>query len=352
MILRAARNRLVNVKASVLLGVFGGFALSIYLFVYYGLEPIGRAFAAAGWSGLAALCGIHLLSVLLCALAWQALLVEGPPRSIATFVWARWLRDSAGNLLAPLPTAGEVIAARELSLHGIRLSLAGATTIVDLTIEILSQLLFTLLGLGFLLAGRPGAGGAWWAVGGLAVATLAIAGFIYLQRRGLYQLLQKLPAQHGLRRRFEGLVEVARIDAAIQQIYRHPVRIAASIMLHLASWVITAAETWLGLKLMGYPLSFSDALVIESLVFALRTAAFVVPWAAGVQEGGYLMLGALFGLQPEVSLALALLKRAREIVIGLPALLIWQGIEWRRFLLGSGRFWQRTPSADICEPHS
>jgi putative membrane protein len=352
MIPRATRIRLGNVKASVLLVVFGGLALAICLFVYYGLEPIGRALAAAGWSGLAALCGVHLLSVLLCALAWRALLVESRARSTVAFVWARWLRDSAGNLLAVLPAAGEVIAARELSLHGIRLSLAGATTIIDLTIEILSQLLFTLLGLGFLLAGRPGAGGAWWAVGGLVVATLAIAGFIYLQRGGLYRLLQKLPAQHGLRRRFEGLVEVARIDAAIQQIYRHPVRIAASIMLHLASWVVAAAETWLGLKLMGYPLSFSDALVIESLVFALRTTAFVVPWAAGVQEGGYLMLGALFGLQPEVSLALALLKRAREIVIGLPALLIWQGIEWRRFLLGSGRFWQRTPSADICEPHS
>jgi len=352
MIPQATRIRLVNLKGSVLLGVFGGFALAVCLFVYYGLEPIGRAFAAAGWSGLAALCGVHLLSVLLCALAWQALLEEGPPRSSVVFFWARWLRDSAGNLLALLPTAGEVIAARELSLHGIRLSLAGATTIIDLTIEILSQLLFTLLGLGFLLAGRPGAGGAWWAVGGLVVATLAVAGFIHLQRRGLHRLLQKLPAQHGLRRCFEGLVEVARIDAAIQQIYRHPVRVAASIMLHLAAWVVGAAETWLGLKLMGYPLSFSDALVIESLVFALRTTAFVVPWAAGIQESGYLMLGALFGLQPEVSLALALLKRAREIVVGLPALLIWQGIEWRRFLLGSGRFWQRTPSADICEPHS
>src|SRR4029077_2342357 len=139
------------------------------------------------------------------------ILVEAPPRATLAFLWARWLRDSTGNLLAILPAAGEVIAARELTFYGIRLSLAGATTVIDLTIEILSQLLFTLLGLGFLLAGRPEAGGAWWALGGLVVATLALAGFIYLQRRGLYRLLQKLPAQHGLLRRFEGLVEVARI---------------------------------------------------------------------------------------------------------------------------------------------
>jgi putative membrane protein len=243
-----------------------------------------------------------------------------------------------------------VIAARELTFHGIRVSLAGAATIIDLTSEILSQLLFTLLGLGLLLAQRPGAGATWWVVGGLVVATGAIAGFVYVQRRGLFRLLQKLPAQHDLQRRFQSLVEVARIDVAIQQIYRQPGRVAACIVLHLAAWLVPAAETWLGLMLMGYPLSFADALVIESLVLALRTSAFVVPGAAGIQESGYLMLGALFALQPEVSLALALLKRAREVVVGLPALLIWQGLEWRRFCQGSGRFWRRIPSADM--PHS
>ena len=340
-------------KVGVLLSVLGGFALAIGLFVYYGLEPIGRAFAAAGCSGLASLCGVHLLSVLLCALAWRALLVELPPRSSLAFVWARWLRDSIGNLLALLPAAGEVIAARELTFHGIRISLAGASMIIDLTSEIVSQLLFTLLGLGLLLAQRPGASGTWWAVGGLLVATGAIAGFIYVQRRGLFRLLQMLPAQHDLQRRFQSLIEVARIDAAIQQLYRQPARVAAAIILHLVAWLVAAAETWLGLTLMGQPLSFADALVIESLVLALRTSAFVVPGAAGIQESGYLMLGALFALQPEVSLALALLKRAREAVVGLPALLIWQGLEWRRFLQGSGRFWRRMPaSADICEPHS
>jgi len=339
------------VKVGVFLGVLGGVALAIGLFVYYGLEPIGRAFAAAGYGGLASLCGVHLLSVLLCALAWRVLLVRMPPRSSLAFVWARWLRDSVGNLLALLPAAGEVMAARELTFYGIKLSLAGASTIIDLTSEILSQLVFTLLGVGLLLAQRPGAGGIWWAVAGLLVATGAIAGFVSVQRKGLFRLVQKLPAQ-GLRRRFQSLIAVARIDVAIQQIYRRPGRIAASIGLHMVAWLVAAAETWLGLKLMGQPLSFADALVIESLVLALRTSAFVVPGAAGIQESGYLMLGALFALQPEVSLALALLKRAREVVVGLPALIIWQGLEWRRFCQGSGRFWRRLPSADICEPHS
>jgi hypothetical protein len=38
----------------------------------------------------------------------------------------------------------------------------------------------------------------------------------------------------------------------------------------------------------------------------------------------------LFGLPAEMGLAVSLLKRGREIAIGVPALLMWQGLEGRR----------------------
>ncbi|MGA9604701.1 MAG: hypothetical protein WBQ82_11370, partial [Methyloceanibacter sp.] len=49
-----------------------------------------------------------------------------------------------------------------------------------------------------------------------------------------------------------------------------------------------------------------------------------------IQEGGYILLGAMFGLSPEVALGLSLLKRGREIATGLPCLIIWQSVESRR----------------------
>src|SRR5262245_3863805 len=269
--------RSANVKISLILGAFGGLALASALFIYYGLAPILAACAATGWGGLAAICGVHLLSVVLCALAWQLLLVPAPARAFSALLWVRWLRDSTGNLLAILPAAGELIAARELTFHGIARPLAGAATIIDLTIELLSQLVFTLLGLALLLVERPAFGTAWWTAVAVVAASTAVVGFIAVQRNGLFRLLQKLATRLGLRQLFQGLGEVARIDAAIQEIYRHRLRVAGSLVLHLAAWMAGAVETWLALRLMGYPLSFADALVIESLVFALRTAAFAVP---------------------------------------------------------------------------
>ena len=70
---------------------------------------------------------------------------------------------------------------------------------------------------------------------------------------------------------------------------------------------------------------------IESVLFAIRNAAFIVPSGLGVQEGAYALLGPLFGIPVEAALALSPAQtRARDIAIGVPVLLSWQLLESRR----------------------
>ena len=45
----------------------------------------------------------------------------------------------------------------------------------------------------------------------------------------------------------------------------------------------------------------------------------------------------IFGLTPEVALAVSLIKRVRDFVLGVPALATWQVMEGRRAWLGLGR---------------
>jgi len=73
------------------------------------------------------------------------------------------------------------------------------------------------------------------------------------------------------------------------------------------------------------------------LLSAVNGATFFVPNAIGIQEGAYVALGAAFGLGAESALALELLKRSRDLMIGLPSLLLWQGIEsqWLWIRIGS-----------------
>jgi hypothetical protein len=51
-----------------------------------------------------------------------------------------------------------------------------------------------------------------------------------------------------------------------------------------------------------------------------------------VQEAAYALITPVFGVGAEFGLAVSLLKRARDMVVGVPILLIWQGLEGRRAL--------------------
>ena len=74
----------------------------------------------------------------------------------------------------------------------------------------------------------------------------------------------------------------------------------------------------------------ADAVIIEAVVQAVSSSAFIVPGALGVQEGGFLAIGSVLGLAPDLALALALMRRARDILIFLPALVVWQAAAGKR----------------------
>ena len=97
--------------------------------------------------------------------------------------------------------------------------------------------------------------------------------------------------------------------------------------MQLAGWIVGVGETLIALALMGHPIGMAQALVIESLLHAIRGAAFIIPGALGAQEGGLVLLCAIFAIPPEQAIALSLVRRAVDVVLGTPSLVIWQALE-------------------------
>jgi uncharacterized protein (TIRG00374 family) len=125
------------------------------------------------------------------------------------------------------------------------------------------------------------------------------------------------------------------IDAVYQNlamIYAARSGLAASIVVHMAGWIIGVAEVLIVFACMGHPVSLAEALVIESLLHAVRGAAFAIPGALGAQEGGLVLLCAIFGIPPEQAIALSLVKRAADLALGGPGLVGWQMLEWGRLM--------------------
>jgi putative membrane protein len=308
-----------------------GLALGAYLVLATGWRAVFSAAAAVGWGGFAVVCLCALALFGLLGAAWYVLQPAASAGGIWVFVRARMVRDSAAEVLPFSQFGGIALGVRAAVLQGVRAPLAAASMIVDVTTEMVAQIAYAALGVALLATRAPrGSLTAEITRGtfiGLAIATIAAALFVAAQRRGL-RAAGRLAAPLLERLGEAGTTAGAMLDA----IYRAPARVTLSLILHFAGWIGNGVAGWVGLRLIGAHVDLAAALGIESLLYAMRSAAPFVPNALGVQEAAYAVLAPLFGVSVEFALALSLLKRARDILLGVPVLMLWQAAEGRRAL--------------------
>jgi len=319
------------IRAATLFGL-AGLTLATALFIWEGIGPVAAAFAAAGfgilWASL-----FHFVSMALNARAWQILLPGRRRGSLAFYLWSVWLREAVNGLLPVARIGGEVVTARLLMRHGLSAPRAMASLVVDMTVSLISQFAFTVLGLGLLAVDGGGGDIAREIAFALLTAIPLVVAVLLVQRIGVFTLLARLfRALFG--DRLDALVGgAAPLDRAVRRLYRRRAAVLACFAWQLAGWIAGGGEIWLALRFLGHAAPVLDAVVVEAVIQALSSGAFVVPAALGVQEGGFLVVGGLIGLSPDLSLALALMRRARDLIIFVPALALWQVSAGRRALL-------------------
>lgn len=308
------------------IGVGGGAVVALVAWV--GASGIGAEALRAGWA-VPATVALHALQLHLSGIAWRGLCGLDAP-GLRTWWRIRWVRESVNSLLPVAQLGGNLVGIRLLAQRGAPAPLATAGTVLDLTVEALTQVLFTLAGVAALAA--LGGGQAWrpWLGGGLGLMALGVAGFVVAQRAGLMRLVEWLADR--LRRVLPGLPPdlLAGLHDALARRQADRAALARAIVLHLLAWVLGVGETWLALAAMGRPVGLAEALAVEALGMAARSAGFAVPGALGVQEGGFVLAGGLFGIPPDAAIALSMVKRARELAVGVPGLLAWQWAEGAR----------------------
>lgn len=342
-----------------LIGTLAGLALGLWLVATNDLAAIGAAFGRIGAAGLAAIVGVRAIIVLLCGLAWARILAGIPPSgrpsdrsgsspepSVETgaFVILRFVREGVNVLLPVASVGGEVVGGRLLTFWGVAGGLAAASLLADILIQVATQVGFTVLGTGLLwrLPGEAAASLARWTTQAAALAVAAVIAFFALQTLGAARGLERRLA--GLARRFlrsaapdgseaetsapSGLSVQDALDRVWARDRRG--RLAQSVALHAAAWALGAAEIWIVLSCIGVEVGLVEVLVLESLSQAIKSAAFPVPSGLGVQEGGFVVLGALFGLDAGIAIALSLAKRVPDVALGLPSLVVWQILEAKR----------------------
>jgi putative membrane protein len=312
-----------------------GIAACIALAVWSGLDDIGQAVASVGWWGVAGVALTRTATVAIAGAGWWRLFPaaapgDGNPLRLRIAVLLRFIREAVNSLLPLTQVGGDIISARLLTFWGVPGARGAASLIVDVLMQAATQFVFAALGIITLIAIGTDTTIAAAAAASLAVAAPLLAGFYVAQRRWGHRVLHAVLGRLSGDKSWRVLGKVDTVYRNLSEIYAGRSRLLASSVVHMAGWLVGVAEVLIVLRCMGLPATVGEALVIESLIQAVRGAAFAVPSALGAQEAGLILLCGLFQIPADQALALSFIKRAADLAIGVPGLVALQVLEGRR----------------------
>ena len=316
-------------KIASYIGLVIGLVIMTALVVSEGVMDIADLLTSTGWV-LLLVPAIWFPTVLMNARCWQLLFRADRAPTFFQAFYAQWMGRAVNTLLPVASIGGEVVKARVLVLWGIDAKHAAASAVVDKTVQVITVIVWGVAGVSLLAMMALDNQLVISALIGMALLGAGVAGFLVVQRAGIFGIAAK-SAHKVIKTDFVGgLVEKAdEVDRIVRELYRNRVRLTAAVSWRLAALILQSGEVWLAAYLLGYPISIVEALMLKSLSSTLSDAAFVVPNSYGVQEGAFVLLGGLIGISAEVSLAISLAFRIRELIIDVPGLVFWQHAEGR-----------------------
>jgi putative membrane protein len=313
-----------------LLGLAGA-ALFTFLLIHQGASQVVMAFAAAGWVIVAVVAYHLLVPVLLDAVAWWVLFPKSDRLPLRKLFWMRWIGESVSTLVPSAAVGGDMVRARLAAINGTPIAVAAGTVLVDVTLGVFTQAAFTMLGLALLVGVTGQRNFVRPTLVGTLVGVLGVAGFYFVQRRGMFRFLARIFARLANSPEWQSLVQSGEtLDRTVRTLYARRYAVMMCCLWTIVSLVVGSGEIWIALYALNLHATFVNALILQSMVLTIRSAAFAVPGGLGVQEGGYLFVGNFLGIPGDAAFALSLIARVRELALGIPGLISWQLIEARR----------------------
>ena len=312
---------------------FAGAALFTGLLIRQGASQVGAAVATAGWAIVAVVAYHFVVPVFLDAVAWWVLIPKSDRLPLRKLVWMRWVGESVSTLVPSAAVGGDIVRARLAAINGMPLPIAAGSVLVDITLGVFTQAGFTVLGLALIVdvTGQKNFVGP--TLLGTLIGILAVAGFYFVQRLGMFRFLGLIVARLANSPEWQSLVQSGEtLDRTIRAIYARRRGVVLCCVATIVSLVGGSGEIWIALHALGLRATFVNAVILQSMALTIRSVAFPVPGGLGVQEGGYLVVGNLLGIPGDAAFALSLIARVRELALGIPGLVAWQVIEGRRLL--------------------
>jgi glycosyltransferase 2 family protein len=300
------------------------FGLIVLCLLVWNIGP-SNIYEAASRLGPLALGIILIPSVIMYvieAYGWK--LVLGPSASTVPF-WRLLAIRTAGEVVnMTTPTAylgGEPLKAYLLKQFHVPIIEGAASVVIAKTTLTIAEVLYILVGIaiGFLILGTGSSAGQTItaAVVSVAVLVCSIAGFVFVQQRGLFASMLSIVKKLRLRISvLEAQEEHLRlIDQTILNFYRHHRKaFSLSTGVCFLGWLVESLEVFVIIYFLGDSASLWSVISIGALAALIKGGTFFIPGSLGAQDAGNLFLLQAFGYNEVTGITFALLRRFREVV--------------------------------------
>ena len=306
------------------LPVAAGVSLLLFLIRSMGATTLWNQIRSIGWIGLWIIFATYTVIFTLDTWGWH---FSFPKAMTQTFRWhslfGSRMAGEAVNYLTPLGAlGGEPLKARILrSRYPISWSDSLVSLVVAKTSFVIGLILLILSGLSIAFWHSRLSNQLKWIALGLASAfALLILLFWLLQQWLLSRMGCAIFKSLGKRFPLFSSNQVSifagrRFDQKITRFYQNNrPRFFLSIFFHFLGWAFGIVEVYWILRLLHVPITWPQAYILEALWQLVKATSFLIPGSLGVQEGGALLICTGLGLNPASGIALALIRRFRDLV--------------------------------------
>ncbi len=283
------------------------------------LAEAGAHVAEVGF-GIVVLVAIYFIAFAIDSVTWQMTIRSVPLNPLWAYrVWKLRMVGESFNAVIPAGgMGGEPVKAVMLKTHyGIDYREGTASLILAKTINMIALVIFLIVGFTLMTQARA-LPGAYEYVAGVGLLAFAVGVFLFfvIQRLSITSLTGTWISRWRFGRRVEDILHhIHDMDDRLVHFYTvDRRRFAGALVLALVNWLLGVVEIYYTLVFLGHPITWAEAWIIEAVAQMVRTGAFFIPAAIGVQEGAFLLVcGAITG-SPAVGLAVSVVRRIREII--------------------------------------
>jgi uncharacterized protein (TIRG00374 family) len=294
-----------------------GLVLLGYLVYRVGPSVLLDQLLRAGW-GFAGVVAVALLSIVVMAIGWKALLAPGSSRANVWELAGASIVGAAINFITPGSVGGEPVKAALLK-NKVPAEELVSTVLLHNVVYWVSNLLLIISGaaVALLTLSLPSKI-VWLLIGATLGVALPVVAGAWLIHKGMAERFLRLVQKVGIKlKNGEELMERARkADVLVREFSSsHPRAFYAGFFWVFLGRAFCILEVYVILLVMGYSVSASTVFLIQTTSLIVYIAFAFIPSQLGANEGASYFLFPYVGLTAGAGVAMEMLRRLRVVAL-------------------------------------